>query len=34
VIEDVVAKRIIGQGADGYRLALEWIAAQPAAATP
>jgi 3-dehydroquinate dehydratase-2 len=34
VIEDVVAKRITGQGADGYRLALEWIAAQPAAATP
>jgi 3-dehydroquinate dehydratase-2 len=27
VIEDVVAKRIVGQGVDGYRLALEWLAA-------
>jgi 3-dehydroquinate dehydratase II len=34
VIEDVVAQRIIGKGVDGYRLALEWIAAQPAAAVP
>jgi 3-dehydroquinate dehydratase-2 len=25
VIEDVVAQRIVGQGVDGYRLALEWI---------
>jgi 3-dehydroquinate dehydratase II len=27
VIEDVVAKRIVGQGIDGYRLGLEWLAA-------
>jgi 3-dehydroquinate dehydratase II len=33
VISDVVSHRIAGQGADGYRLALEWIAARPAPAT-
>jgi 3-dehydroquinate dehydratase len=29
VIEDVVAQRIVGQGVDGYRLALGWIAQNP-----
>ena len=29
VIEDVVAQRIVGQGVDGYRLALSWIAQNP-----
>ena len=29
VIEDVVAQRIIGQGVDGYRLALELDRAEP-----
>jgi 3-dehydroquinate dehydratase-2 len=33
VIEDVVAHRVIGQGVDGYRLALEWLAQSQAAAT-
>jgi len=32
VIEDVVAQRIIGKGVEGYHMALEWIAAQPAVA--
>jgi 3-dehydroquinate dehydratase-2 len=31
VIEDVVAKRIVGKGVDGYHLALRWIAEQPVA---
>jgi 3-dehydroquinate dehydratase-2 len=33
VISDVVSHRVTGQGPDGYRLALEWIAARPAPAT-
>jgi 3-dehydroquinate dehydratase-2 len=29
VIEDVVAQRIVGEGVDVYRLALEWISQNP-----
>ena len=32
VIADVVSHRVTGQGPDGYRLALEWVAARPAPA--
>lgn len=28
VIEDVVSHRVLGQGPDGYRLALEWLVAR------